>query len=234
MHRQKTIGLIGGMSWESSAEYYRIINRGVQTRLGGVHSARCLLWSFDFEEIKILQDTEKWDAAALLLTEAAKKLEQSGTDFLVLCTNTMHLLAENVEDAVNIPLLHIADATAVKIQSAGIKLVGLLGTASTMEREFYKGRLAQKFDLDVLVPEEKERALVHCVIYEELVKGVIREESRAVYRQVIANLVKRGAQAVILGCTEIMLLVRPEDSSVPLFDTTTIHAEAAVSMALAP
>lgn len=220
------------MSWESTAMYYRIINQGVHARLGGVHSARCLLWSFDFEEIKILQHDGKWEEAALLLIEAAKTLGNSGVDFLLLCTNTMHLMADAIQEAVDIPLLHIADATARKIKTAGFNRVGLLGTAFTMEQDFYKGRLVQKFGLEVLVPDKAERDAVHKVIYEELVKGVIRKESREMYRQLIMGLVERGAEAIILGCTEIMLLVSYEDSPVPLFDTTTIHAEAAIDMAL--
>ena len=228
----KVIGLLGGMSWESSAEYYRIVNQRVRDRLGGLHSARCLMWSFDFAEIEALQHAGRWDEATRLLVEAARRLERGGAEFLVLCTNTMHRMAEDLQAAIGLPLLHIADPTAERIKAAGLRRVGLLGTAFTMEQEFYKGRLATRHGLDILVPDESDRALVHRVIYDELVRGVALPASRAAYRDIIARLVARGAEAVILGCTEIMLLVRPEDSPVPLFDTTTIHAEAAVELAL--
>lgn len=228
----KVIGLIGGMSWESSAEYYRIVNERVRDRLGGLHSARCLMWSFDFAEIEALQHAGRWDEATALLVEAARRLERGGADFLVLCTNTMHRMADELQAAVGIPLLHIADPTALRIKAAGLRRVGLLGTAFTMEQAFYKGRLVARHGLEVLVPDEADRALVHRVIYDELVQGVVDPGSRAAYRDIIARLVAGGAEAVILGCTEIMLLVRPEDSAVPLFDTTTIHAEAAVAMAV--
>lgn len=230
---QKVIGLLGGMSWESSAEYYRIINRLVRDRLGGVHSARCLMWSFDFGEIEALQHAGRWHEAARELIGAARRLERGGADFVVICTNTMHRMADEVEAAIGLPLLHIADPTAERVKAAGIRTVGLLGTAFTMEQAFYKGRLRERHGLEVLVPGEADRALVHRVIYEELVQGRVEPASRAAYRAVIARLVGQGAQAVILGCTEIMLLVRPEDSAVPLFDTTSIHAEAAVERALA-
>jgi aspartate racemase len=229
---QKIIGLIGGMSWESSAEYYRIINEEIQKRLGGLRSARCLMWSFDFGEIEELQRAGRWDDATTLMIDAAKHLECGGADFFLICTNTMHRMADQVQAAVKIPLLHIADPTAERIQASGIQCVGLLGTAFTMEQNFYKGRLQKKYGLDVLVPEADDRSLVHRVIYEELVLGKIESKSRDAYRGVIARLVQRGAKAIILGCTEIMLLVKPEDSSVPLFDTTRIHAEAAVDHAL--
>lgn len=229
----KTIGLLGGMSWESSAVYYRIVNEGVRGRLGGLHSARCLLWSFDFAEIEALQHADDWDGAAAAMVDAARRLERGGADFLVICTNTMHRLAPSVEAAVGLPLLHIADPTAERIRAAGLRRVGLLATAFTMEGEFYKGRLAGRHGLDVLVPESHDRAVVHRIIYEELVQGRVVPASRDAYRAVIARLVARGAEAVILGCTEIMLLVGPADSPVPLFDTTTLHAEAAVELALA-
>ena len=221
------------MSWESSAEYYRIINQTVRDRLGDVHSARCLMWSFDFSQIEALQHAGHWDAATMLLIEAAQRLERGGADFFLLCTNTMHRMADQVSAAVRIPLLHIADPTAECIRTHGIKTVGLLGTAFTMEQDFYKGRLKDRFGLDVLVPDAEDRVQVHRIIYDELVKGRIEESSRDAYRAVIRRLVERGAQAVILGCTEIMLLVKPEDSPVPLFDTTRLHAEAAVDRALA-
>ncbi|KMO39891.1 aspartate racemase [Methylobacterium tarhaniae] len=231
--QQKVIGLIGGMSWESSAEYYRIINETVRARLGGLRSARCLMWSFDFGEIEALQHAGRWDEATAELVSAARRLERGGADFVVICTNTMHRMADPVQAAIGLPLLHIADPTAERIRAAGLSRVGLLGTAFTMEQDFYKGRLAARHGLDVLVPGADDRAEVHRVIYEELVQGRALPASREAYRAVIARLVERGAEAVILGCTEIMLLVRPEDSPVPLFDTTALHAEAAVDLALA-
>ncbi|MCB8881968.1 aspartate/glutamate racemase family protein [Acidisoma cellulosilytica] len=229
----KMIGLIGGMSWESSAEYYRIINQGVRDRLGPTVSAKCLLWSFNFAEIEALQHKGDWDALTTLMRDAARRLEDGGADLLLICTNTMHRMAPAVQAAVTIPLLHIADPTADRIKAAGFAKVGLLGTAFTMEQDFYKGRLVASHGLSVLVPGEEDRKLVHRIIYEELVAGQITAESREAYRGVIARLVENGAEAVILGCTEIMLLVRPQDSPVPLFDTTQIHAEAAVNAALA-
>ena len=230
---QRVIGLIGGLSWESSAEYYRIINETVRARLGGLRSARCLMWSFDFGAIEALQHAGRWDDATAQMIDAARRLERGGADLVLICSNTMHRMADEIAAAIAIPLLHIADPTAERIRAQGIKCVGLLGTAFTMEQDFYRGRLAQRFGLDVLVPNAAARAVVHRVIYDELVRGVVRPESREAYRDIIADLVAHGAQAIILGCTEIMLLVRPEDSTVPLFDTTTIHAEAAVDFALA-
>jgi aspartate racemase len=230
--QQAVIGLIGGMSWESSAEYYRIINREVRNRLGGVHSARSLMWSVDFGEIERLQHQGDWAELTDRMKDAAIRLQRGGADFVLLCTNTMHLMADAVADAIDIPLLHIADPTAEKIKAAGFHKVGLLGTAFTMEQDFYKGRLERIFGLEVLVPDADDRRVVHEVIYRELVAGEIRPESRIAYREVIARLVAAGAEAVILGCTEIMLLVTAQDSAVPLFDTTTIHAIAAVNRAL--
>ena len=227
------IGLIGGLSFESSAEYYRLINEGVRARLGGLRSARCLMWSFDFGEIEALQHAGDWDRASALMIDAARRLQNGGADFFLICSNTMHRMADAIETAVGIPLLHIVDPTGQRIAASGIKRVGLLGTAFTMEQEFYKGRLAQRFGLDVLIPDADDRALVHRVIYDELVQGKIVPASRQAYRDVIARLVGRGAQGIILGCTEIMLLVRPEDSAVPLFDTTQLHVEAAIERALA-
>lgn len=229
---QKVIGLIGGMSWESSAEYYRIVNERVRDRMGGLHSARCLMWSFDFAEIEALQHAGRWDDATALMIDAARRLERGGADFVVICTNTMHRMADQVQAAIGLPLLHIADPTAERIRAAGLRRVGLLGTAFTMEQDFYKGRLVRKHGLEVLVPDNADRATVHRVIYDELVQGRVEEASRQAYRGVIARLVERGAEAVILGCTEIMLLVGAEDSPVPLYDTTAIHAEAAVELAL--
>jgi aspartate racemase len=232
MRQQATIGLIGGMSWESSAEYYRIINREMQRRLGGVHSGRSLMWSVDFGEIERLQHEGQWDSLAEVMKDVAVRLERGGADFLVLCTNTMHRMADAISSAVAIPLLHIADPTAQRIKAAGFERVGLIGTAFTMEQDFYKGRLQTQYGLDVIVPEADDRRIVHDVIYKELVVGKVLEASRMAYRDVIARLIDRGAQAVVLGCTEIMLLVSDEDSAVPLYDTTTIHALAAVDRAL--
>ncbi|MBA8904552.1 MULTISPECIES: aspartate/glutamate racemase family protein [Aminobacter] len=229
---QKVIGLIGGLSWESSAEYYRIINEQVRARLGGLHSARMLMWSFDFAEIEALQSSDRWQEATLEMIGAARRLERGGADFVVICSNTMHRMASEVQAAIGIPLLHIADPTAERIRAAGLGRVGLLGTAFTMEQDFYKGRLAELHGLEVLVPEAEDRAVVHRIIYDELVQGRVEARSRQAYREVIARLVARGAEAVILGCTEIMLLVGSEDSAVPLFDTTGIHAEAMVERAL--
>ncbi|RFB80459.1 aspartate/glutamate racemase family protein [Methylovirgula sp. 4M-Z18] len=228
----KVIGLIGGMSWESSAQYYRIINEEVRARLEGAHSAKSLMWSMDFGEIEALQHQGDWASLTERMIEAARNLERGGADFLVICTNTMHRMAADIENKVKIPLLHIADPTAAKIKQAGVSKVGLLGTAFTMEQDFYKGRLSEKFGLDVLVPPAEDREIVHEIIYHELVSGVVLEASRARYREVIARLVERGAQAVILGCTEIMLLISQKDSPVPIFDTTELHALAAVDWAL--
>lgn len=226
------IGLIGGMSWESSAEYYRIINEGARDRLGPTASARCLLWSFDFAEIEALQHKGDWQGLTARMTDAAIRLEAGGADLLLICTNTMHRMADEVQASVGIPLLHIADPTAARVKAAGFKRVGLLGTAFTMEQAFYKGRLADQHGLDAIVPSDEDRATVHRIIYEELVAGTILPTSRDAYRAIIARLVENGAEAIILGCTEIMLLVRPEDSQVPVFDTTALHAAAAVEMAL--
>lgn len=228
----KTIGLIGGMSWESTIPYYRQINQTIKERLGGLHSAKIVLYSVDFHEIERLQHAGDWDAAGRLLAEAARSLRAAGADFLVLCTNTMHKVAPAIVAAVDIPLLHIADPTAEAIRAAGVTKVGLLGTRFTMEQAFYKDRLQEKYDLQVLTPSDEERQVVHRIIYEELCLGQIRDESRDAYRRIIASMVARGAQAVILGCTEISLLVGPQDASVPLFDTTAIHARQAAERAL--
>ncbi|ODU21056.1 MAG: aspartate racemase [Sphingomonas sp. SCN 67-18] len=229
----RMIGLIGGMSWESSAEYYRIINQGVRDQLGPTASARCLLWSFDFSEIEALQHRGDWDGLTARMVDAARRLEAAGADGLLICTNTMHRMAPAVQAAVGIPLIHIADPTAERIKAGGIGTVGLLGTAFTMEHDFYKGRLAERHGLDVLVPNEADRATVHQIIYDELVAGKVLPASRDAYREVIGRLVDAGAEGVILGCTEIMLLVRREDSPVPLFDTTALHAEAAIAWSMA-
>ena len=229
----KTIGLIGGMSWESTVPYYREINELVRARLGGLHSARLVLYSVDFFDIERLQVTGRWDEAGDALAGAAKAVAAAGADFLVLCTNTMHKVAPAIEAAVSIPLVHIADATAAAVKSKGIRKVGLLGTRFTMEEDFYRGRLQSLHGIDVLVPEAEDRAVVHRVIYEELCVGVVSEESRALYRGVIGRLVQRGAAGVILGCTEIAMLVSQTDSPVPVFDTPRIHAASAVDLALA-
>jgi aspartate racemase len=228
----KTIGLIGGMSWESSIEYYRIINETVKTKLGGLHSAKSMLVSLDFAEIEILQHQGKWVEAAQLLIAAAKNIENGGADFIVLCTNTMHKVADDIQASVKIPLLHIADATAQRVKDAGIQKIGLLGTRFTMEEEFYKGRLSQKYGLSVIVPDAQARSIVHRVIYDELVIGEVRQHSKEQYLIIIEQMVNQGAQGVILGCTEIGLLIHQQDCQVPLFDTTRIHAEAAVAYAL--
>ena len=228
----RVIGLIGGMSWESSAEYYRILNETVRDRLGGLHSARCILYSVDFAEIERLQHSGRWEEAGEILAAAAQSLERGGAGCVVLCTNTMHKLAGAIEESVSIPLLHIADATARRICAQGLQRIGLLGTRYTMEEDFYKGRLATRFGLEVLVPGPEDRELVHRVIYDELCLGEIRPASKGTYIQVIDRLVEQGAQAIILGCTEIGLLVQPPDSRVPLFDTTRIHAEAAVDWSI--
>ena len=233
MPQQAVIGLIGGMSWESSAEYYRIINQETRNRLGGVHSARSLMWSVDFGEIEQLQHRGEWNRLAEAMQDAARRLERGGADFLVLCTNTMHRLADEIAGAVAIPLLHIADPTAEAIRKGGFTRVGLLGTAFTMEQAFYRGRLETMHRLEVLIPEAEDRCIVHDIIYRELVAGQVLPASRDAYRGIIARLVARGAEAIILGCTEIMLLVSDADSAVPLFDTTRLHALAAVERALA-
>lgn len=227
----KTIGLLGGMSWESTAEYYRLLNELTRERLGGLHSAKCVLYSVDFAEVERLQAAGDWEAAGELLARAARSVQAAGADLLLICTNTMHKVADRVAEAVSVPLLHLADATAGAVLAAGVRRVGLLGTAFTMEQDFYRERLAGH-GLEVLVPDGAGRALVHRVIYEELCVGVVREESREAYRKVIAELVAAGAEGVVLGCTEIELLVGAGDSPVPVFPTTRIHAEAAVTAAL--
>jgi aspartate racemase len=228
----KTIGLIGGMSWESTLVYYRIVNETVRERLGGLHSARLLLYSVDFQEIEVLQRTGRWDVAGQRLADAARSLAGAGADFLVLCTNTMHKVAPAIEAATSLPLLHIADATAAAILAQGHRKVGVLGTRFTMEQAFYRERLTGRHGLEVLVPDEDDRATVDRVIFDELCRGEVLEASRAQYRRIIAALAARGAQAIILGCTEIPLLVGADDSPVPLFDTTAIHARLAAEHAL--
>lgn len=224
----KTIGLIGGMSWESTQEYYRFLNEGVKEELGGLNSAKILLYSFNFQEIEELQHRGEWEALTHEMVEAARKLEQGGADLIAICTNTMHKMAPEIEEAVDIPLLHIADAAGREIERRGLKKVALLGTNFTMTEDFYRGRLLEKFGIEVVVPEEGDRKLVHNIIYDELCRGIIREESRRAYMEIIEGLKDRGAEGVILGCTEIPLLIRDGDVSIPVFDTTKIHSAALV------
>ncbi len=230
----KTIGLIGGMSWESSIEYYRIINKATQQQLGGLHSARSVMYSVDFAEVEALQHQERWAEATALMVDAAQRLEKAEADFVVLCTNTMHKLADDMQAHMQIPLLHIADAIAQSIQNQGIQTVGLLGTRFTMEQDFYRGRLVNKHGLNILIPNESDRQDIHRIIYNELCLGQIKPESRQRYREIINHLVDQGAAGIILGCTEIELLIHPQDTTVPLFPSTRIHAEAAVEKALQP
>ena len=228
----KTIGLLGGMSWESSQEYYRIINEEVRKRLGGLHSAQSLMFSFDFAEIEALQHEGRWDEATKRMVQAAQQLQKGGADFVLICTNTMHKMADDVATAISIPLIHIADPTAETIKAKGLTKIGLLGTRYTMEQEFYKGRMVSKHDLDILVPNRADRQTVHDIIYDELCLGKVRKTSKQKYLEIIARLEKQGAEAVILGCTEITLLVKPNDTHLQIFDTTRIHAETAVTLAL--
>ena len=228
----KTIGLIGGMSWESSIEYYRIINEITKKKLGGLHSAKSLMYSVDFAEVEILQHQGRWAEAAKMLIEAAKNLENGSADFIVLCTNTMHKVADDIQANIKIPFLHIADATGQQVKNSGIQKIGLLGTRFTMEEDFYKGRLSQNYGLKVSVPNPQAREIIHRVIFDELVLGKIEYSSKAQFIEIIEQMVSLGAEGIILGCTEIGLLIHQEDSQVPLFDTTRIHAEAAVEYAL--
>ena len=228
----KTIGLLGGMSWESTLCYYKSINQGVKERLGGLNSAKICLYSVNFEEIEKLQHLGKWQETAQILSEAATSIEKGGADFLLICTNTMHKVAPEIEANIDIPILHIADATAEELIKNGVKKVSLLGTNFTMEQEFYKGRLKEKFAIEVVVPERHDRLKVHDIIYKELCLGKIKQSSRAEYSKIIDKLVNQGAEAVILGCTEIALLIQQQHSDIPLYDTTAIHAEAAVRMAI--
>ena len=229
----KTIGMIGGMSWESSIEYYRIINETVRTELGGLHSAKSIMVSVEFAEIEALQHQNRWDEAADILIAAARSLESGGADFAIICTNTMHKLYDIIQQNVQIPLLHIADATAEKIKAEGIQIIALLGTRFTMEENFYKGRLVNNYGLDVIIPGSEDMEIVHRVIYDELCAGIIQTDSKQKYKGIIQRLIQEGAEGIILGCTEIGLLVKQEDSPVRLFDTTEIHAQAAVKYALA-
>ncbi|MDW6019307.1 aspartate/glutamate racemase family protein [Vibrio plantisponsor] len=228
----KTIGMLGGMSWESTVSYYKAINEGVKQALGGLHSAKIALYSVNFEEIEKLQRVGDWDQAGAILGNAAKSIQAGGADFLLICTNTMHKVLPQIEEQIDIPVLHIADATANKLIEDGISKVGLLGTAFTMEQDFYKRRISEKFGIEVIVPEHEEREVVHRVIYDELCQGQILSESREQYINIIDNLRRAGAEAVILGCTEIALLVEQQHTQVKLYDTTKIHAEEAVKLAL--
>jgi aspartate racemase len=228
----KTIGLIGGMSWESTVPYYRLINETIKEQLGGFHSAKLILYSVDFHEVEELQRKGDWETAGLAMANAARSLEVAGASFLILCTNTMHKVANHIESAVAIKLLHIADPTAIEIKKSGHSIVGLLGTRFTMEQAFYKERLLEQHGLKVLVPGTQDRDMVHRIIYEELCLGIVNPESRAEYRRVMHELASQGAQAIILGCTEISLLVSEQDSPVPLFNTTALHARAAALEAL--
>jgi len=230
----RTIGLIGGMSWESTVPYYRLINETVKSRLGGLHSAQLVLYSVDFHEIERLQHTGDWARAGAVLADAARSLEAAGADFLVLCTNTMHKVASSIEAAVTIPLFHIADPTAAEIRRAGHSTVGLLGTRFTMEQAFYRERMSERHGLHVIVPNQEDRDTIHRIIYEELCLGIVLPESRNVYRKIMNSLISDGVEGIILGCTEISLLVSQQDAAVPLFDTTAIHARAAAERALAP
>ena len=228
----KTIGMLGGMSWESTASYYKALNEGVKAKLGGLHSAKIALYSVDFAEIEKLQHKGEWQQTAAILSSAAKSVEATGADFLLICTNTMHKVADDIQASINIPILHIADATASQLVADGIKKVGLLGTAFTMEQDFYKSRLQDKYAINVIVPKEADRKVVHSIIYDELCRGVISPASREQYLAIIAALAEQGAEAVILGCTEIALLVQQQDTHVPLYDTTELHAAKAVDLAL--
>jgi aspartate racemase len=228
----KVIGLLGGMSWESSLEYYRIINETVKKRLGGLHSAKCILYSVDFEEIEVLQHKGKWDDLTKIMIESAQNLEKAGAKMVLICTNTMHKMANEVQNAIKVPLLHIADAAADKVKEKNLKKVGLMGTKYTMEQDFYKGRIKEKYNIDVIIPSSNDRKVIHDIIYNELCLGQINESSRDKYKIIIEKLIKNGAEGIILGCTEIPLLINQKDLKIPIFDTTLIHCIAAVEYAL--
>lgn len=230
----KVLGLIGGMSWESTIPYYRMINQHVKEQLGGLHSARIILYSVDFHEIEQLQAKGDWQTAGQVLSDAALSLKRAGAEVVVVCTNTMHKVADDIETASGLPLLHIADATAAQIKQQGIHKIGLLGTRYTMEQDFYRGRLTEKHHIDVITPNRVDREIINRIIYEELCLGIISETSRQEYRRIIGHLEEQGAQGIILGCTEITLLVNAQDATVPVFDTTAIHAKAAAQYALQP
>lgn len=228
----KTIGLIGGMSWESSVEYYKLINEGIHQRLGGVHSAKSVMVSVDFSEVELLQRSGRWEEATEMMVQSARQVEAAGADFLLICTNTMHKMADQVQEAIRIPLLHIADAAAQAVLNQGLNTIGLLGTRFTMQGEFYKGRLTEKFGLQVITPSEEDQTIIHDVIYNELVTGRILPASRSAYLKIIEKMAAQGAEGVILGCTEIGLLIKQTDCRLPLFDTTLLHAQAAVDEAI--
>jgi aspartate racemase len=228
----KTIGLLGGMSWESTELYYRLINQGVKQRLGGLHSAQIAMVSVDFQPIEALMSAGRWDETASRLATAAQQIEAAGADFLLICTNTMHKVAPRIEEAVGIPVLHIADATAVRVKADNIRTIGLLGTRFTMEEDFYRGRLSEKYGLKVVIPPPSDRETVHRVIFDELCRGVVKADSRDAYLKIMDRMRRDGAEAIIEGCTEIVMLVRQEHTDIPLYDTTAIHAEAAVTRAL--
>lgn len=228
----KTIGIIGGMSWESSAVFYKAINQKIKVKLGDSHSAKCLMYSVDFAEIAYLQHTDNWEALAIIMIDAARKLENGGADFVVLCTNTMHKLAKEIEDNISIPFIHIADATAESIRNCNVKKVGLLGTKFTMEQDFFKARILEKHNIETIIPNENQREIVHNIIYEELVKGIINQESRKKFLEIIEDLIQQGAEGIILGCTEISLLITNEYTNHLLFDTTEIYATKAVEIAV--
>ena len=228
----KTIGLLGGMSWESTELYYRLLNEGIKAKLGGLHSAQIALVSVDFQEIEAMQHNGDWVGAGQALSQAAKQVEAAGADFLLICTNTMHKVAPQVQEAISIPVLHLADATAKRIKDTGMKTIGLLGTNFTMEQDFYKGRLVEKHGLNVLVPPKPDREIVHQIIYDELCLGIVKDTSRDKYLRIMKDLQNRGAEGIIEGCTEIVMLVQQQHTDIPLFDTTSIHAEEAVSEAI--
>ncbi len=228
----KTIGLIGGMSWESSLEYYRIINETTKLKLGGLHSAKCLMYSVDFEKIEVLQHEEKWDELTNIMVNIAQKLKNGGADFIIICTNTMHKMASDIENRAGIKVLHIAEVTGQQVVKQGMTKVGLLGTKFTMEQDFYKKILKEKYNIDVIIPDKNDREIIHEIIYNELCKGIINEVSKVKYKKIINNLALKGAEGIVLGCTEIPLLIKQEDVNIPVFDTTTIHAISAVEFAL--
>ncbi|WP_448217227.1 aspartate/glutamate racemase family protein [Endozoicomonas sp. 2B-B] len=227
----RTIGLLGGMSWESTASYYKAINEGIKEVLGGLHSAKICLYSVDFDEIEKLQHSGRWDKTGKILSQAAQSVEAGGADFILICTNTMHKVSEEIQSSISIPLVHIADATAEKLITDGIKRVGLLGTKFTMEQDFYKNRVSENYGIEVIVPNDQDQNIIHKVIYNELCLGEINDESREKYLEIISNLYSQGAEAVILGCTEIALLVQQQHTNIPLYDTTQIHAAQAVKLA---
>ncbi|GIU53235.1 aspartate/glutamate racemase family protein [Shewanella sp. KT0246] len=228
----KTIGMLGGMSWESTASYYKALNEGINQQLGGLHSAKIVMFSVDFDEIEKLQHRDDWKGAANILADAAVNVEKAGADFLLICTNTMHNVYDDIVDKTALPILHIADATAEQLTIDGVKTIGLLGTGFTMQQDFYKGRLRDKYNINVIVPSASEQKMVHKVIYDELCKGKIIADSKLAYLAVIDKLFEQGAEAIILGCTEIALLINQSDTNITLYDTTTIHAKAAVELAL--